>query len=143
MKNKYLFYIINGIIIFVVMLLLYISCLLFYPYKPAEFLNVPFPVENDSVYQGEMLRYYIHYNKKMDVPVKVTQTLINHVQINFPPSATRFPVGNYKVVNNDIMIPTFIDPGKAYLMVTFIYHVNPLREITITTRTEDFYILER
>lgn len=142
MKSKIIYSLSMTVLSIAMLLLVYLSSMLFLPYTPAEFLNQPFPVEKDTIAQGEVLRYYIHYNKKMDVPVEVTQTLINHVQINFPQTSTRLPLGEYKVMNNDITIPSFITPGTAYLCVTFIYKVNPLREITITTRTEDFYIKE-
>lgn len=126
-----------------VVLFSYIGYLMFYQFKPAEFLNSPFPVEKKQIKQGEVLRYYIMYNKYMNVPVHVQQTLINHVQINFPATNTNLPTGEYKTVNNDVTIPSYVTPGEAYLLITFTYEVNPLRTIVLTAQTERFKIIEK
>lgn len=143
MKKK----ITNAIALFIIavglLLFIYIGYLMFYPFKPAEFLNSPFPVEKKEIKQGEILRYYIMYNKYMNVPVHVQQTLINHVQINFPATNTNLPTGEYKTVNNDVTIPSYVTTGEAYLLITFTYEVNPLRTIVLTAQTERFKIIEK
>lgn len=126
-----------------ILLLLHIGFLLMWPYKPAEFGKNPFPVENKVVKQGEYIKYSVEYHKLLDVPVTTQHMLIDHIQINFPPTNSSLPKGKYHLINNEIMIPPYITPGKAYIQVMYTFKVNAIRDVVMTARTEEFEIIAK
>lgn len=131
------------VIIFTLALFGYIGYLLFYPFEPASFGTQQFPVEKKVIKQGEIVKYYVEYHKLMNVPARANHTLVNHVQINFSDIVSFLPKGDYEVWNHDITIPQFVSPGKYYIVVTWTYRVNPLREIVMTSRTEEFEVVSK
>lgn len=124
-------------------LLLHVGYLLMWPYAPAKFGNVPFPVENKVVKQGDRLKYFVEYYKLMDVPVTTQCMLVDHIQISFPPTSSQLPKGDYALINNDIYIPEYVTPGKAYISIRFTFKVNSIREVVIVARTEEFEIIAK
>ncbi len=142
-KEKIIYRLSMIIIVFTLVLSGYIGYLLFYPFEPASLGNVPFPVENKIIKQGERVRYFVEYHKLMNVPARANHQLVNHVQINFSDVASFLPKGDYEVWNHDITIPEFVSPGKYYLVITWTYKINPIREIVISSRTEEFEVIAK
>lgn len=132
-----------GTIVISMALLLYFAYMILYPFEPAEFMNAPFPVKEKVITAGDRISYYVEYHKLMNVPARANTTLVNHVQINFSEVNSFLSKGDYEVINHDITIPEFVTPGTYHLVITWTYRINPIREIVMTSRTEDFEIVAK
>lgn len=113
-----------------------------YPYKPMVINKEPIEVLTKEVGRGKPLIYRIDYCKNLDVPATIQKSYEN--DIIFPASTTH-PVNNVgcRVVNISQVIPYELPSGKYRLKIVFIYKVNPIREIAVTTYTDYFNVTER
>ena len=143
MKKKLVSALALGIVMSGLLLFVYVAYLLFYPQVPGKFINDPFPVECDTVVQGQSLRYYVEYEKYIDMPVVIQVTLVNHVVINYPNIYMHLPTDVVHRKYNEVFIPEYITPGDAYLQIIAVYNINPLRNEILTARTQKFYIKEK
>jgi hypothetical protein len=138
-------------IILSMIIILFIAYSHLYDFKPAEFMNAPFPVQDTTLKEGELaqvkqgdrITYFVKYHKLMSVPCRATHMLVNHVQINFSDIVSYLPVGDYEMWNHDITIPEFVAPGEYYITITWTYRINPIREVIITERTQSFMVIAK
>jgi predicted secreted protein len=114
-----------------------------FPYKPLEIIQSPTVLnENKTVKIGTPLFYRVRFNKNTNKVATITRTLIDGVVYTLP--ATR-PVntkaGYYDQVINSLIIPQV--PSGTYTFKTVAcYQMNPIREICITYKSDEFIIIE-
>lgn len=114
---------------------------LIYPYKVADFNNLPFPImnENKTVSRGERLRYFIDYCKYTDTMPELTKFIIDGVVYEMPKTVGIAHKGCNNAVS-DVYIPRSIPSGTYHLKTVARYKVNPLRTIEIVNETEAFTV---
>jgi hypothetical protein len=114
---------------------------LLYPYKIAEFKNVPFPImnENSTVTRGERVRYEIEYCKYTNESPSLTKYFIDGVIYETPKSPSSVPSGCGKIIS-DAYVPKAIPTGVYSIKSIAEYKVNPLRTIKITNYTQQFIV---
>jgi len=123
-------------------LLITISYWLFIPVKTVEFKKQQLPVLNKEVKSGDYVTYEVEYCKYTKIIPIVSANFKDTIEYPFTdvPSFTN-PTGCY---TNTVRryIPKAIYPSKGYIELVFKYKVNPVREETVTVRTEDFIIID-
>lgn len=114
---------------------------LFYPYKIADFKNVPFPIINESktISRGDRVRYNIEYCKYTDVIPELTKFFIDGVVFETPKTVGVVENGCGSVIA-DAYIPRAIPPGNYSIKTVARYKVNPIRTIEVVNYTEPFII---
>lgn len=90
---------------------------------------------------GEQLTYLFEYCKSRNVPVEMYGYYIDTVKVAMPVVKIKSPVGCGKVINDLYKIPKILPSGKYHFEVELIYQVNPLRQVRVTYRTEEFEII--
>lgn len=113
----------------------------FYPYKIAEFRNLPFPVlnENAEVKRGERLRYLIEYCKYTDISPMLTKYFIDGVIYETPKVPSVVPEGCGQIVS-DVYVSKAIPAGQYSLKIIAEYKVNPIRTIQFINYTQPFTV---
>ena len=131
------------ILITVLGLYLIISYWLFWPYKPIVFQE-QFQIQNENkeVYPGDILFYSFKATKNMSRQVTITKQLLNDVIITCSPTIGNYPKGEIDKIF-PVKIPLFAPPGKYKMMWSGVYKVNPIREITVTNNSNEFYVVEK
>lgn len=111
---------------------------LFYPYKIMEVKSITL---DKNVYQaGEHIPYTITYCKYTPKDGKVLRSLINGTITTFTPFTGNLPMGCRTMKNKDLKIPENADPDTYHLEATVIYEVNPIRNIYVYWRSENFIV---
>lgn len=96
-----------------------------------------------TFYTGEQLTYLVKYCKYRNVPVEIYGAYVDTVRISMPVVKLKSPVGCGEGVNDLYKIPKILPTGKYHFEVELIYQVNPLRQVRVTYRTEDFEIINQ
>lgn len=151
-KALHLFAMINGVIIVGGALIL--SYLAFIDGgKPIEIYDLPLKtvepefdvngnfVEKKTFYTGEDLTYAFEYCKSRNIPAKMYGSYIDTVKIDMPVVEIKSPVGCGKRIASYYKVPKILPSGKYHFEVELIYEVNPIREVRVKFRTEDFQII--
>ena len=146
------FVIINSIIISVGLLIL--GYLYFFDGgKPITIYNDPLVTVEDHLDKnnqfipkkvfktGETLNYKIEYCKSRNVPAKMYGTYIDTVKIDMPVVEIKSPIGCGERISSLYKIPKILPSGLYHFEVELIYQVNPIREVRVKYRTEDFQII--
>lgn len=136
-NTQKLLLLLNGILFII---LLYIICLLVYPYKIIEWNDEIFPIENKIVRAGESLIFTSDYCKYVDLPATISRSFINNFAYATTPTITNAHKG-CKKMRVIVPIPAELPDGEYYLHTKYVYEVNPLRKITYTKDTEKFTIM--
>jgi hypothetical protein len=115
---------------------------MFYPYRVLD-LERPIEIVNldKKVKAGDYLCYRLKYTKHMDVQGILTRKLVNDYVIDLRPSR----VSRGEGVDADyvfIKIPNFAPAGKYHLVWSTVYKVNPMREITVCAKSEEFEVVK-
>lgn len=90
---------------------------------------------------GETLNYEFEYCKIRNVPAKMYGTYIDTVKIDMPVIEIKTPIGCGSRIANFYKIPKLLPSGTYHFEVELIYQVNPIREVRVQYRTEDFEII--
>lgn len=121
-----------------------VSFMLFYPYDPIKFNQLPIPVlnENNEVRAGEELILYMDYVKEYQCDlVEANYYLIDGFVIKMNVDSRVRPVGENKTPRI-IPIPTSAPVGEdRHIQIDYSCKPNPLRTIYYTWTTEEFNIL--
>jgi len=112
-----------------------------YPYKPVVFNDPEFPIINNIVKQGQMLIYTSNYCKYMNIPAQVTRTFANEILYVTPSTITNRPMG-CNIIHISVLVPQELPIGTYQLQQTYVFQVNPIRQITITEKTEEFQVIQ-
>lgn len=123
-------------------LLLTVAFWLLYPYKPAEYKNLPQKVDKEVYKIGEQIKLSIDFCRYMSIVPTINRSFVDGIVYNL--HGTVSPTSDLgchlKVVS--ISVPQTIQPGKYHISTNFRYKVNPLREIEIITISEDFTVIK-
>ena len=123
------------------MLLLLVMYLLLFPFKTLEYEDqYNMPVSNHQVKQGDVLLFHLCVCKYTNTPTTIGRRFVNDVVISLPPLVATGQKG-CKEYDVPVLIPDILPPGVYYLDMTATNRVNPLREITVHYRTEEFEII--
>lgn len=114
---------------------------LFYPYKIAEFKNLPFPIVNEGkvIKRGDRVRYRIDYCKYTNAMPHVTKYFVDGVLFELPQVPSLVTKGCGSLIS-DAYIPKAIPEGNYTIKTVTEYKVNPIRKITIINYTEPFTV---
>jgi len=128
--------------LFIVFFMTYgiISYWMFYPYKP-------FVIEGDikilnpdkKVAPGGRLTYEMKVDKRMPLPAVIHKQLINHYIVTYSSITGNVPVGK-RTMRVSILIPQYASSGKYKLRWEGVYHVNPIRDISVIGLSEEFTV---
>lgn len=130
----------NYLLIVMVIIFLFIMGMLVYPFKVIE-VKSPAEVITKVLQSGDELKYQIEYCVYKNSPVTVRKRIVNKVAYNLPLFEMYFTDGCDNTTVSSIMIPEYIKPGKYYLEIVTIHHINPLRDVEYKWRTEEFEII--
>lgn len=121
------------------LLILLVTFWLIYPYNPLEFKS-PIKILTKHVKAGDHLQYTIDYCKNIDIPATLTKEFVDGVVFATSPVITNNPQGCSNTVG--VTVVPNIPSGKYKIRFTYVYKVNPLREISVTTESDDLFIIE-
>jgi hypothetical protein len=94
-----------------------------------------------TVYAGQALVYEIDYCKYTTAQAAVARTLAGPVNYPLPASTNNVPPGCRTAISRNTIIPVGVQPGTYHLELQATYRVNPLRSITIRSRSEEFTVV--
>lgn len=121
-----------------------ISFWLFYPYTPGM-IEEPIKIinENQQLVPGEVLIYELDMNKLLPLSATISKQLIfeNGFVLTFTPIIGNIKEGEF-VKLFPLETPHFAPLGKCILKWEGIYHVNPIRDVSIIARSEPFWFTE-
>lgn len=112
-----------------------------YPYDITDFKNSPFPVNSKVVKQGDEISYTVNYCKHLPMESFVTRQFVDDILFAVPGIYTNVSTGCH-IQDASLMIPKTLPVGKYHVNLSYSYHPNPIRTITISARTEDFEVVE-
>lgn len=110
-----------------------------FPYKTIEFKNSPFPVENQIVERGGRVRYVVDYCKYTDENPVVVKYFVDGVIYETAPTLGIMSKGCH-IETVDVYIPRALPPGVLSVEIVAKFHPNPLRTITLESRTQQFTV---
>ena len=141
MSHKKMVYLSSAVFSTAAALMLLILIWLVWPYKIMTIHEVQ--VLNPEVKAGEILQIKIKFEKHMDVHAKVLREIVNAQVIVLSPFESNVPVGpNEWVV--PVRIPPSTHPGEGYTVhTTYVYPVNPIRNVRVTWCSPDFTVLPK
>ena len=114
---------------------------LMYPYNPLVIKSNYLPTDKVSYRAGESLSYTLDYCKNVDKTVLVSRAFIDGVVYSLPDITANNTVGCNKV-RIWMIVPNLPD-GTYKIKISYTYQLNPLREITITTYTNEFQVIKK
>jgi hypothetical protein len=98
-------------------------------------------VEKKVFYTGEQLTYAFDFCKTRNVPVEMYGSYIDTVKIDMPVVKLKSPTGCSKRISSNYKIPKILPSGMYHFEVELIYQVNPIREVKVKYRTQQFEII--
>ena len=113
---------------------------LVYPYKTVTFHNLPFPVDQKIYKPGECLRIYTEYTRYTDIQSIAVIRFTDGITFTMLPMVFQKSPGTYKGYSLTVRIPDVLPPGRYFLDVNFTYEMNPLRDIVVNARTQEFTV---
>lgn len=111
-----------------------------YPYEVRTDTVLPYKVLTPVVEAGGVLEYQRHTTKLMDIQGTSSCVIADGIEYQLP---TRQTTGKPRVDRSiqALTIPTQIQPGTYRYECRVTYRVNPFREITYDTYTEQFKVV--
>lgn len=109
----------------------------FFPYNPLV-INT-YRVQQKTVKSGSHMTYEIDFCKNMALSAEVTRSFVNGIVFNTDTITINNPAG-CKTNFVSIQVPQEIPSGVYRLRSTWVYKVNPIRDIVITMDTNTFEI---
>lgn len=128
-----------GVVVAVFIGLVIVFSLLFWPVMTIEFTRTPVPIDKEEVLAGEYVQLDVDYCKYTDLEATVTRELVDTVVVYYEPVKHHAAVGCHNAKFN-VKIPDYMASGVYFLRTHVTYHVNPLRDITVTHETEKFKV---
>ena len=129
------------IVALLILIVLVVTFWMVYPYKVAEFKNIPFPIvnENSEVKRGDRIRYEIDYCKYTEDTPMLTKYFVDGVVFGTPKSPSVVPIGCGKIIS-DAYVPKALPAGEYSLEIIAEYKVNPIRTIQFINYTQQFIV---
>lgn len=122
------------------MLLAIIVYWLIYPYKILE--QRKFYVSPYNATPGAQLEYQFFYEKFQDLPERSTLVYVcetNRIESPIKNTRSWIPMG-VDVVKSRLPVPNKIEPELCHLEAEVSYRPNPIRDVLVTLKSDDFYI---
>lgn len=107
------------------------------PYYDDEGNTIP----KDTFTTGEHLTYEFNFCKHTSAPAKMYGAYYDTVKIDMPVVEVNTEKGCQKRISGYYKIPAILPSGKYHFEVELVYQVNPLREVHVWYKTEDFTII--
>jgi hypothetical protein len=115
----------------------------FYPYQVIKYPPGLIPMVNKKVKLGEPIRWYVDLEQlTQGVRVDIVRQLQDGIVINYPDTSYITTKGHMKFIQSTMIIPKYVPPGVYHVTIDSIYHINPIRTITIHRQTEDFEVIQ-
>lgn len=115
-----------------------------YSYKNVFKFNKPIKVLSEHIISGSWLVYEINYCKGdaySDMYADVQISFVDHIVNNTPMTRSGMAIG-CRVENQFEAVPP-VPPGKYYLEMTRQYQVNPIKKVTVFSRSQEFEIFAK
>jgi len=109
------------------------------PKTPLVF-NSDVKVLTPKVRSGEYISYSLDYCKNVSLPATLTKEFIDGVIFATPPIVVNNPKGCNKTVGQTL-VPN-LPSGIYELRFSYIYKLNPIKEVTVVTTSTKFEIME-
>lgn len=111
-----------------------------FPYNPITFSPQPIKVVNKEVKRGDYLVYEISFCKNTPIIPLITKTFIDGILYVTPQTvAINNPLGcKSNLVQN--YVPKALPPGEYVIEISYVYKMNPIRNINISVKTEKFIV---
>lgn len=121
--------------------ILVVSYWMLYPYEPLVINSYsPLPINNKELIVHDNIVYELDYCKNMDLPVTVRRKLVDGLVFALPDVTTAVNEPGCRVQNFAVEVPHSLPEGDYFMTIEFVYKVNPLREVSIITNTEQFVV---
>ena len=115
-----------------------------FPVQIAVLHNEPFPVYPSEVKRGEEISWKVELTKTNDYRATVNRNIVcaDGNLVTLARSETNAPLGERIILNGSVTVPLKTSLGECYIEITPTYHINPLRDITKSYRTQSFNVIE-
>jgi hypothetical protein len=141
MKHKFMYLI--GIVTLLGALATIITLLVWslYDYKPLKINKEPMYVLTEEVKSGDILIYQLDYCKFNEKDVLISRSFVDGIIFTTPTIKASNQTG-CRIINISVSVPETLPNGRYYLKVDYTYKVNPIREVTVTSYTEKFTVVD-
>jgi hypothetical protein len=121
-----------------------VAVLLFAPVELDIIYNEPFPVYPSEVKRGEEITWIVEFSKSNTFPATINRTIIcaDGNLVTLTSSETNVPKTERMIAVGGAVIPEKTSLGVCYTELVATYHINPLRNIEKTMRTQNFTVIE-
>lgn len=142
MKHKFMYLV--GIVTLLGALATILTVLVWslYDYKPLKINKEPMYVLTKEVNPGDILIYQLDYCKFNDGDVSISRSFVDGIVFTTPIIKASNEMG-CRIQNISILVPQTLPAGRYYLKVDYTYKVNPIREVTVTSYTEKFTVIDK
>lgn len=114
----------------------------FYPYKPLEVKSFKLINENNIVKAGTDTIILFEFKKNTNLTPTVTRAVYNGYSHTTPVFKPIREKGEY-ITFISISIPSYFDSGiDYYVSEKACYQMNPIREVCVTYRTDNFTVIK-
>lgn len=119
-----------------------------YPYNPLKVCNdMEVLNENKTVCIGDTLIYEMEYISNSKITPTLDKTLVDGLIFHLSETRAYAPedkknIGIPQTVTASVVIPETAPEGRFYLHIDALYGVNPIRDITVSFKTEEFDIIK-
>lgn len=127
-----------GVAFLYILLFLYWSL---YNYKPMVINKRPLNVLTKEVRQGGTLQFELDYCKYTDLPVTIRRRFVDGIIYAMPDVSANNKEG-CRVQRIAVDIPENLPDGEYIFSLSYVYKVNPIRSVEVTTHTEKFEVIK-
>lgn len=114
----------------------------FYPYKTVVINNSPYPTEKTEYKAGETVKYTVDYCKFVDMPSKLSKTLVGATYYVAPTQLSNASGVGCNVITSSFKLPQDVNTGVHKIEIVSEFQVNPDRMIHVDSETQEFDIIE-
>lgn len=113
-----------------------------WPYKTIIFLDPQFPILSSTITNGGVVKFTSKYCKYVHLTEAVSRNYVNDIVFSMPQVTTNREYGCH-TITVQVQVPPELPPGTYHLEINYIYKINPVREIIVHHRTDNFVVHER
>lgn len=142
MKDKIFYHASIATLALAIGLTIYFSYLLYFPFKTVYLYPDNYQTVKKQYRAGELLTYRLHFIKYNNLSATVIRNFQNDMLFTLPTIQTCHPMGENNLISGMTTIPGYLPPGKYTYQSTVIFKINPLRDIVIEMKTNEFTVVE-
>ena len=118
--------------------------MLAFPVRLDVIHNEPFPVYPKELKRGEQINWEVEFTKTNDFPATINRTIVCQDGGVFllAPEETNAPQGDRSVAKGGVVLPQNVSSGKCHVEFGATYHINPIRDIQRSYKTQTFNVIE-